>query len=46
MQSQRDVKPNQQSPFQQRGLLLLGAKADGIYSRTESELKKLFIQTT
>jgi hypothetical protein len=29
------LKHNQQSPFQQRGLLLL-AQADGIYSRTES----------
>jgi hypothetical protein len=44
--SQEILKHNQQSPFQQR-FVAIGAKADGIYSRTESGVEKDFlIQTT
>jgi hypothetical protein len=45
--SQRDLKTQSATPFQQR-FVAIGAKADGIYSRTESgvEKKTSLIQTT
>jgi hypothetical protein len=42
--SQRDLKTQSAIPFQQR-FVAIGAKADGIYSRTESELKKRLLNT-
>jgi hypothetical protein len=43
--SQRDLK-TQSAISVPAGFVAIGAKADGIYSRTESGVEKDFLQTT